>query len=97
MSVATGCLTGPLLFTSSSLGDDLVLAPRRALFARMVEGQPSSRIFGAQAAFHRHQWRNRPAVSVVMTRPDAATVSRTAIDIDARIVTMRYMPVMEAS
>jgi hypothetical protein len=43
-----------------------------------------------QHRFHRHHWRRRPAVSVVMSRPDARTVSRTAIDVGGRTMALRY-------
>src|SRR5205085_9617421 len=68
-------LTRPLLFTSSSLGGDLVDRPRRRLFGAVMKS--GRRPLEAQARFHRHRWPRRPAISVWMTRPDAATVSRT--------------------
>lgn len=73
-------LDGPLLFTSSSLGDALVEAPRRQLFERMVVERRSGWLRG-QIRFHRHQWRSRPEISVRMQRDDALTVSRTVVDV----------------
>jgi len=80
----------PRLFTSSSLGDERVAGPRRRLFERMVE---RSRFpLAAQLAFHRHAWPARPEISVLMSRDDAATVSRTIVDVDARSIRMAYLP-----
>jgi Transport and Golgi organisation 2 len=73
-------LDRPLLFTSSSLGDALVQAPRRRLFQRMVVQGRAGWLDG-QARFHRHQWPSRPEISVRMRRKDAMTVSRTVVDI----------------
>jgi hypothetical protein len=73
-------LTSPLLLTSSSLGDALVDAPRRRLFDRMVLQRPAQWREG-QLRFHRHQWRARPHLSVLMDRADARTVSRTTVDV----------------
>jgi hypothetical protein len=84
-------LLDPLLLTSSSLGDDLVSRPRRRLFVRMLKrgGNP----LDGQERFHRHSWPRHPEISVLMSRPEAATVSRTILDITPGGVTMRYMRV----
>jgi len=84
----------PLLFTSSSLGDALVDGPRRVLFEQML---PSAPVGGMdltvrQDAFHAHRWRDRPAVSVHMSRPDACTVSTTVVEARAREMRMMYQP-----
>jgi uncharacterized protein with NRDE domain len=73
-------LDTPLLFTSSSLGDARVEAPRQRLFERMVVQGRAGWLDG-QAQFHRHQWRSRPEISVRMEREDALTVSRTVVDV----------------
>jgi hypothetical protein len=73
-------LDAPLLFTSSSLGDALVEAPRKQLFQRMVVERQSEWL-RRQARFHRHQWSSRPEISVRMERDDALTVSRTVVDV----------------
>ena len=78
----------PLMFTSSGLGDHLVEAPRRELFQAMLQS-PSS---GMQDAFHRHQWADRPHLSVCMTRQDAHTVSHTLVHLAAHRATMLYVP-----
>ena len=88
MSMAQCRLGRPLLFTSSSLGDELVERPRRRLFAALVES--SRRPLAAQARFHRHCWPDRPHLSVRMTRADAATVSHTTIDVSGAAITMDY-------
>jgi hypothetical protein len=76
----------PLVFTSSSLGDDLVEQPRRELFSRTVRPPTSD----GQDAFHLHAWPDRPHLSVNMSRPDARTVSRTVIEVTDDAATMRY-------
>jgi hypothetical protein len=73
-------LDRPLIFTSSSLGDSLVEAPRQQLFQRMVVETRTGWLRG-QRRFHRHQWPSRPEISVRMERDDALTVSRTVVDV----------------
>lgn len=78
----------PRLFTSSGLGDMVVDAPRRGLFASMLEsGDPTP---SRQDAFHRHSWPDRRDVSVCMERPEARTVSYTTIDVSRVKVVLRY-------
>lgn len=72
-------LDTPLLLTSSSLGDALVDAPRRALFAAMMN-TPAADWLAAQRRFHAHRWPAIPELSVVMSRHDARTVSRTTCE-----------------
>ena len=81
-------LTAPLLFTSSSLGDDLVEPRRRSLFAQLVLA--STDALAGQHIFHRHQWPDARHLSVRMERVDAATVSRTTIDLRHRAVNVTY-------
>jgi uncharacterized protein with NRDE domain len=76
-------LDRPIMFTSSGLGDALVDAPRRTLFAKVHSD-------ATQDAFHRHFWPDRSHVSVCMSRPDARTVSYTVVTLSARRVTMIY-------
>lgn len=81
-------------FVSSGLGDSLA-APRLDLFEDMVAGPgPTSE---RQDEFHRHQWPDRPEISVLMSRADARTVSITTLQVapsrrDAAI-TMAYEPI----
>jgi len=91
LRIADAPLTTAMLFTSSSLGDSLVDAPRRRLFARTVLASDTAPLH-AQANFHRHQWRARPEISVQMSRRDAATVSRTVIDVRPRGYGVIYEP-----
>lgn len=66
----------PACFVSSGLGDSKAL-PRLPLFDQRVrEGDPAT-----QDAFHRHRWSQRPEISVLMSRPDARTVSITSVDV----------------
>jgi len=63
-------------FVSSGLGDVRAM-PRLGLFDVMVgEHGVSQRM---QDSFHRHQWSERPEISVRMERPDARTVSTTSV------------------
>ena len=84
-------IEGPLLWTSSSLGDDLVDGPRRRLFGEMLHAGAGN-AFRGQAAFHRHRWTSQPAISVTMARSDACTVSRTTVDVRRDDVCMVYEP-----
>lgn len=86
----TGLLR-PQLFTSSSLGGDAVVSRRRSLFSQFVlrSGMPMR----GQARFHHHQWPDRPDISVLMSRRDAATVSTTVLDVSASAVRMHYQPI----
>jgi Transport and Golgi organisation 2 len=79
-------LSIPQMFTSSGLGDHHVEGPRRQLFESTVAAVGTAELRASQDRFHGHRWRDRPAVSVHMSRAEAWTVSRTAIEIgDARI------------
>ncbi len=82
-------LAAPRLFTSSSLGDERVEGPRRRLFGQLLGRDPMSWLPG-QDQFHRHRWPERPEISVLMARADAATVSRSTIDVTGRGVRFRY-------
>lgn len=78
----------PAVFSSSGLGDGMVVAPRRALFDELCDRAPT--LDAAQEAFHKHRWSNRTHLSVMMSRADARTVSRTAIDLFPDHASMRY-------
>ena len=86
-------LKDPLLWTSSSLGDDIVDGPRRRLFGEMLRADGGNAL-RCQAAFHRHQWKSQPAISVAMARGDACTVSRTTVDVRRDEVCMVYEPLV---
>jgi hypothetical protein len=81
-------LQGPLMRTSSGLGDSVVLGPRRALFRRFFDFTRDPR--AAQDGFHEHQWSGREHVSVRMERPDAKTVSRTVVDVRCDVASLTY-------
>ncbi len=91
-STRIGRLVRPLLFTSSSLGDHRVARPRRELFRRLIE--ESGAPLAGQRAFHRHVWADRPDISVRMSRTDAATVSRTVVEVEGDRLQMRYTPLV---
>jgi len=76
------------MFTSSSLGDVLVEPPRRELLERLVLA--AGDWLHGQARFHRHRWTSRPEISVNMAREDAATVSRTTIDVTSSTIDLAY-------
>lgn len=82
----------PLMLTSSSLGDAVVETSRHELFRKTLLNEPGYMrdSIAAQDAFHKHQWNDRPALSVLMSRQDAHTVSRTTIKVFESAVTMRY-------
>lgn len=83
-------IDGPVLFTSSGLGDSLVEGPRMALFSQHFR---AARDLGAaQDEFHRHAWPDRRPLSVCMERDDARTVSYCVVEIEPRRVRMTYSP-----
>lgn len=77
-----------ILRTSSGLGDAVVRTPRRTLFQRTFTAVPNAR--AAQDHYHHHQWPGREAISVNMRRADAATVSRTIIEVSESRVRLSY-------
>jgi len=81
-------LDEPRLFTSSGLGDEVVEAPRRALFDEFFRDRTD--LVATQDRFHRHQWPDRPEISVCMRRPTAQTVSLTRIEITSQEVRLTY-------
>ncbi len=88
--ISRDLLTGPRMFTSSGLGDELVDRPRRELFRTWFHepiNWPAE-----QNAFHRHRWPDAPGVSVCMSRDEARTVSYTVVEISSRAATLSYYP-----
>ncbi|MCC5823592.1 MAG: NRDE family protein [Phycisphaerales bacterium] len=65
----------PFCLASSGLGDERV-EPRYPLFEQLVVPRPTPE---AQDAYHRHRWDESPEISVLMSRPDARTVSITTL------------------
>jgi Transport and Golgi organisation 2 len=92
LSVETMDISRPLMLTSSSLGDDLVEAPRRRLFERLVLKNECAWV-AAQTRFHAHQWRSRADISVTMKRQAARTVSRTCITVTSHTSELCYDPI----
>jgi hypothetical protein len=83
-------LVGPILFTSSGIGDGLVDLPRRALFNQFFADAPDWPEW--QDTYHRHFWPERRDLSVCMQRPEARTISYTVVEIDSNEVRMIYYP-----
>ena len=81
-------MRGSILRTSSGLGDAVVAGPRRTLFQRTLTHARNLR--SAQDQYHRHQWPGREAISVNMQRHDAATVSRTVVEVREGSVRLSY-------
>jgi hypothetical protein len=84
-------LRGATLRTSSGLGDAVVVGPRRTLFQRTFSHARNART--AQDHYHRHQWPGREAISVSMRRDDAATVSRTIVEVREGSVRLLYQAI----
>ena len=91
IACVSAALGAPRMFTSSSLGDDVVEHPRRRLFERIVLQRHRAALHG-QARFHRHQWPHRPEVSVRMQRQHAVTVSHTVVDVAIHGAGLLYQP-----
>ena len=93
-----GVLGRPRVFSSSSLGDELVETFRHRLFHDLLAAS-RGRPLAAQAALHRHQWADRPEISVLMERREARTVSRSQVDVDypSGRVWLLYEPVADAA
>lgn len=87
-------LLKPVLFTSSGLGDHLVESPRRELFRSMLSAKAASET--QQNVFHRHHWADQPELSVLMNRPEAATVSMTEVVLTPRLATMIYQTCIQS-
>ena len=81
-------LVRPHLFTSSSREARVAASRRHALFSQLVLRGASP--LGGQTSFHHHRWPDRPEISVVMSRRDAATVSRTVLVVASGAIRMRY-------
>jgi hypothetical protein len=81
-------LDRPYMFTASSLGDLFVDAPRRRLFECLMAD--SNTRHQGQRLFHRHQWIDKRGISVLMEREDAATVSRTLVEVTERCLALEY-------
>jgi hypothetical protein len=92
--VSRRVLWPPEIFASSSLGDHLVEGARRRLFLECLHRVRDP--LTAQRIFHRHSWADRGAMSVVMHRSDARTVSRTQLDLRGNEFRVDYEEVDDA-
>ena len=90
----TAVLAGPLMVTSSGLGDHLVESPRRALYDHLLAEHADP--LDAQARFHTDHAPGRAHLSVLMSRPDARTVSKTLLDLHRSYTVMRYIAIDDA-
>jgi hypothetical protein len=81
-------LNAPAVLATSSLGDVLVAGPRCELFGSLLASSATS--WQAQDRFHGHAWPDRRHLSVLMSRPDACTVSRTEIVLTRDRSDLRY-------
>ncbi len=88
LSVETMRVSWPLVLTSSSLGDAVVVRARRRLFRQLVRNGEDW--LTGQNRFHAHRWKSRSDVSVLMERPDARTVSRTLLSVGRDGIEVRY-------
>jgi hypothetical protein len=81
-------IDAPAVLSTSSLGDSLAEMPRRQLFEELLRTSDSA--WQAQDRLHQHAWPDRRHLSVLMSRPDACTVSRTEIVVAREISSLRY-------
>ncbi len=93
-AIAVVDLREPLMLTSSSLGTGLAEQPRHELFRAFMEPSATDP-WRAQDRFHQHAWPDRRQVSVLMSRPDACTVSRTVVTLSATRVDLAYYPLVD--
>jgi len=75
------------LFTSSSLGDDMVEEARQNLFLAMLRKGPNPQ---KQDSFHCHRWPSQPHLSVCMERDDARTVSYSIVSVGQDAISLLY-------
>lgn len=83
-------LNGPVMRTSSGLGDAVVIGPRRNLFRHTFLDHSDP--IAAQDRFHLHRWPGREHLSVNMERSDARTVSHTVVEVGLQSVSLSYRP-----
>lgn len=77
----------PVSFASSGLGDAKV-ASRVTLFDELLARKGATA--SMQDEFHQHRWPGRPEISVLMSRPEARTVSLTRVESRVEGVVMDY-------
>ncbi|MEM7681445.1 MAG: NRDE family protein [Planctomycetota bacterium] len=79
----------PTLWSSSGLGDNVVEADRRGVFARAFGSDPE-RWPDQQAALHRSVDPSRSFAGFCMSRDDARTVSQTELTVTPQAVELDY-------
>jgi len=94
LELQTALLRGPLMLTSSSIGDQIVDGPRRRLFRRLVV-QRRRRAWVGQSRFHLHQSRGSRHLSVRMSRDDASTVSVSLLTVARSRARLDYLPLSD--
>ena len=82
---------GPLLYTSSGLGDHVVEGVRRGLFDAAFAG-PAAGWAAAQDRFHRSPLPGHEHLGVNMARADACTVSHAVVTVGDTGVEFTYHP-----
>jgi uncharacterized protein with NRDE domain len=88
----------PACFVSSGLGDSKVQRRLGVFEEVVVQGGLTPQV---QDHFHLHVWPDHPELSVLMSRPDARTVSITTVEVSspsqdgAFAIRMGYQPVLE--
>lgn len=83
-----------IMLASSGLGDEAALAFRQPVFEQMVLAAGCTA--AAQDEFHRQHDATFGAMSVLMARADAMTVSRITLALTEREVRMRHQRVQDA-
>lgn len=91
IEITARALDRPVAFTSSSIGDAAAERMRIPLFEAMVLNSRDP--LKGQQDFHAHRWPNCGAFSVVMSRDDARTVSRSTIDVRDGVPSFVYEPI----
>lgn len=86
----TSKLRSPFFATSSGLGDHLVDPPRREHLSRLFSDADPSAWPELQERFHLSRSIDAPQLGVLMSRPEASTVSITKVDLAPTQIVMHY-------
>jgi hypothetical protein len=90
LAILDRTLQETFMATSSSQEQAEATRLRRNLFQGLVP-RPDPEL---QDIFHAHRWRSCPEYSVMMSRPDACTVSRTVVECFPDHASLQYEPVV---
>ncbi len=82
-------ISGPLMLASSGLGDELVRLPREGIFAGVQAASGWSA--ASQDRLHETTDPTNGALGVLVSRPDARTVSRTGVLLSANAAEVRHV------